>query len=233
MKKYGKSIFLGTAASLLLACGAAQAEGPGPVLTEDEVQDFFDQMEQDLAEAVQAGDFRRLIEWTRHTIAEEARFSVSNEVYRSGERKSFTVASLDKQDITRLGRAAAGMLSAMQGQSVRDYSLEAEVRGFTLIAPDVANVTTEFTEAGTLSMPDLRMTRADPDAEILETGTGNTARQQAETGSAPFRETGGRSMRIEATAQCEHIVRREPTGYRLVIGLSTCQARTDLRPAGG
>lgn len=230
MTKYGKSTVIGTAASLLLACGTAQAEGPGPVLTEEEVQHFFDQMEQDVTKAVQAGDFRRLIEWTQDTIAEEATFSISNEVYRGDERKSFTVALLDKEDITRLGRAAAGMLSAMQGQPVRGYSLEAQVTGFTLIAPDVANVTTEFAETGTLSMPGLRMTRADPDVEILETGTG---RQQAETGSAPVQETDGRSMRIEATAECEHIVRREPAGYRLVIGLSTCQARTDLQPAGG
>ncbi|MFC6487868.1 hypothetical protein [Nitratireductor sp. GCM10026969] len=226
-----KAIFLGTAAGLLIAGGPVQAQ-QAQNLTEDEVRSFFDTMQQDVTEAVEAGDFERLVEWTQNRIAEEAVFSVSNEVYRDDERKSFAVVSLDKEDMVRLGHMAAGMLSGMQGQPLQDYSLEIQVRDVTPIGADAASVTAEFTESGTLTMPQHGAPDAAAVDESMQTGATGTEPQQAETGDTAAQQQ-GRSVRIEANAECNHVVHRGETEDQLVIGLSTCQARTNLQPSSG
>ncbi|WEX07777.1 hypothetical protein [Chelativorans sp. AA-79] len=227
MKKLIRAILTGTAASLLILTGQAAAQQQGQNLTEDEVRNFFDSMEQEATQAIEAGDFQRLIEWTSNNIAEEATFSVTNEVYRGDERLGFSTATLGKEDMLRFSRVAVGMMSGMgNGQPVQDYSLQVEVTGFTPAGPDAATVTTEFTESGTLSLPNAETAAASQaDDETLQTGSTEAGAQQ--TDQAGVQGEAG-SLRIEATAQCSHLIHRGEAEDQLVIGLTTCQATTNF-----
>lgn len=233
MTRGSKAVLLGTATSLFLFGSAAQAQNTSQGLSEEEVRSFFDTMQQDMTEAVEAGDFERLVEWSQDSVAEEATFTVSNEVYRGDERKSISIVTLDKEDMMRLGQAAAGMMSGMQGQPVQDYSLEIEITDFTPIGTDAANVTAEFTESGTLAVQPPQTADAGQPDETVQTGSVETDGQQAGSGEEITQMAGGQSLRIEATAQCNHVVHRGETEDQLVIGLSTCQARTDFQPSSG
>ncbi|MCT7374203.1 hypothetical protein [Chelativorans salis] len=224
-----RAIFAGTAASLLVLAGPAGAQQQGQNLTEDQVRSFFDSMEQETMQAVQAGDFQRLIGWTQNNIADEATFSVTNEIYRGDDRKGFSAMTLGKGDVLGISRAAVGMMSGMNnGQPVQDYSLQVEVTDFKPAGPDAATVTTEITESGTLSMPPAHTAAASqPDDETLQTGSTQADTQQQGSGQTSAQGE-AQSLQFEATAQCSHLIHRGETGDQLVMGLSTCQARTNL-----
>lgn len=199
-----RALFVGMAASACAVAGAAEAQQQQN-LAESEVRSFFKSMEQEAVQAARAGDFKRLIEWTRNNVADEATFSVTNEVYRDDKRMGFAAMTLEKQDMLGFSRAVVGMMSGMDGQLLKDYSPEIEVADVTPIGPNSATVNTEFTETGTLSIPSERAT----------TAAGSTA------GDA-------QALHLEATAQCSHLVHRGEDRNQLVIGLSTCQARTSI-----
>ncbi len=56
-----------------------------------------------MTEAVRGGQSKRLMEWARKHVADEATFMISAEVYAGEQRKSFSVSTLDKKDVMRLG----------------------------------------------------------------------------------------------------------------------------------
>lgn len=199
-----RALIVGMAASACALAGAAEAQQQRD-LAESEIRNFFESMEQEAVQAVQAGDFKRLIEWTQNNVADEATFSVTNEVYRDDKRMGFAAMTLEKQDMLGFSRAVVGMMSGMDGQLLKDYSLEIEVTDVTPIGPNSATVNTEFAETGTLSIPSERTTAA--------------AESTADDAQA---------LHLEATAQCSHLVHRGQDDDQLLIGLSTCQARTSI-----
>lgn len=222
---------LGATAGLLLAGGAVQAQQAGRNLTEEQVKSFFDRTQQDVTEAVKAKNYDRLLEWTQNSIADEATFLVSNELYQDNKRKSFVVVSLDKDDIMRLSSIAAGLMSGMQGQPVEDYSLHVEITNFTSLGPGVATVTAEYIESGTLTVQQAQTASADQADETLQTSSTQAQQQKGESGGT--QEANAQSLQIEAMAECNHIIRRGEAADQLVIGLTTCQAETHLQPSEG
>jgi hypothetical protein len=221
VKSGAMTICLATAAGLLLAAGPVQAQQE---LAEEEIRAFFDTMDQTATEAVQSGSFESLLEWTQGHIAEEAHFAVSNELYAGEERKGFGVISLGKDDMMRFGRMAVGMLSGMQGQPIEDYSLEIEIGEITPFGPDAATVVVDYTESATFAAPS-----GEGEAGALYDAEGGGAENQsAEAGGSEASPAGGQPVEITATAKCRHVVRRGETGGELALGLSTCEARTEL-----
>lgn len=230
MRKFIAAI-LGATASVLFIGGTAPAQQAGQNLTQEEVKTFFDRMQQDVTDAVDTGNYDRLLEWSQNGIADEANFAVSNEVYHKDERKSLMVLSLNKEDMMQLGRMAAGFMSGMQGQPMKDYSLHVEITGFTPIGPDAAAVTTEYIESGTLAMPQSQTASAGQTDETIQTGSTQAGAQQAETGDAQQAST--QPLQIQAMTECNHVIRRGASSDQLVIGLSNCQAETHLQPSEG
>jgi hypothetical protein len=219
VKSGAMTICLATAAGLL-AAGPVQAQQE---LAEEEIRAFFDTMDQTATEAVQSGSFESLLEWTQDHIAEEAHFAVSNELYAGEERKGFGVISLGKDDMMRFGRMAVGMLSGMQGQPIEDYSLEIEIGEITPFGPNAATVAVDYTESATFAAPS-----AEGEAGALYGAEGSGENQSTGAGGSETSRTGGQPIEITATAKCRHLVRRGETGGELALGLSTCEARTEL-----
>lgn len=206
-----KGLFLSViAAGFLIATGSVQAQQGQQDLSAQEVKDFLAAAEQDLTQAVRAGDYERLLDWTENNLAEGAIFSMSQEFYVGDERKGFAVTSLDKQDMLRLGRVAVGAMSGMPDRAVRDYALDIEVVNVDPIGPNAATVTTRIAESGKLALP-------------RGAASGDTASAAAAEPAA-----GGDSIEIEATARCIHLVQRGEAADQLMIGLTTCEARAHL-----
>lgn len=182
-------------AGLLLA-GHAHAQQD---LSSQEVRGFFDGMEQEAVQAVRAGEYERLLDWTENRLAEGATFFLSQELYVGDERKGFTVTSLDKQDMLQLSRVALGILAGMQGQAVQDYALEIEVLEIDPVGPNAATATTRITESGRFALP-----------------SGEGGQQDSP------------AMEFEATADCHHLIQRDRAAGQLVMGITNCQARTRL-----
>ncbi len=156
-----KPILAGSAALLLAAAGAqAQTQQPSQSqtpsqeqqLSEQEVQDFLDDAQESMTEAVNSGDFGKILEWTQNSIADGAVFNAGMELYAGDERKGFTSLTLTKDDMVRLGGISAGILSGLQRGAIEDYSLEIEMTDFTPIGPNAAMVRTEIVERGRLSL---------------------------------------------------------------------------------
>lgn len=194
--------------------------------------DFFDRMDQNATEAVEAKNFEALLEWAQDHIADEAVFSATNEITIGGERKAFTVVSMDKQDMLRFGRMATGMLSGMQGDGLQDYSLEIAVSQVTPVGADAATVDVQYTETATLSAPQ-GMAAADAGSDDTQTAAteagedGDARAGETAAAAAPAGEAAGRTMTVTATADCTHLMRRGEGGD-LMIGLSSCEARSSL-----
>ena len=196
-----KIVFLSAAtAGFLVAAGPAHAQQDQQDLSAQEVTSLFESMEQDVTQAMRAGDYARLLDWTENNLAADATFFLSQEIYVGEERKGFAVTSLDKQDMLRLSRVAVGVMSEMQGQAVLDYALDIEVINVDPIGPNAAKAATRITESGTLALP----------------------------GEEDPQQTGPSPTEIEATAQCHHLVQRDRDADQLVIGMTTCEARTRL-----
>ncbi len=190
--------FLGAATTgFLVATGHAHAQQD---LSAQEVERFLESAEQDVTQAVQAGEYARLLDWTKGHLADAATFLLSQEFYVGDERKGFAVMSLDKQDMLRLGRVAVGVMSDMPAQAVQDYALDIEVIKVDPIGPNAAKATTRITESGKFALPgeeDAQQPRPQP-------------------------------IEIEATAQCHHLIQRDRDADQLVMGMTACQARMRL-----
>lgn len=225
MTRHIRTITLGT--SLMLLATPVAAQDGGDALTEEQVRSFFDSMEQEAMQAVQAGDFQRLIEWTGNHLTDDATFSLTNEVYRGDRRMGFSAVTLTRQDIMDVSRMAAGMLSGMSGKTVEDYSLQIEITGFTPVGTDAATVTASFTESGTLSLPSNGAAASQDSDENLQTGSVQRETQQQTSDQAGTAAGGeAKSLKLSATAECTHLVRRGESGEEVLMGLSTCQATT-------
>lgn len=186
------------AAGVFIAAGPIQAQQQQS-LSAEEVKSYLQSAEQELTQAVETGQYQKAIDWSERNIADGASFFVSEEFYVGEVRKSFTVASLNKQDMLQLGRIAVGIMSGMQGQPIENYALNIEVTDVQAIGPDAATVKTRISESGSFAMPGA-------------TGTGGQQRD-------------AKKIHVEATADCNHVIARAEQGERLQIGMTNCQAR--------
>ncbi|HEU4985467.1 MAG TPA: hypothetical protein VFT89_00235 [Rhizobiaceae bacterium] len=227
MKTRTKAILLG-AAGVLLAGAPLQAQEE--TLSQEEVAGFFDNMQQTATEAVEGKTFDSLLEWTQNHLADGATLMATNEIYVGDQRKGFGTVSLNKEDVMRFGRMAVGMMSAQGGGQLEDYSLEIEVGEVTPIGPDAATVSVDYTETATLSAPPPQQTAAGVDTtQTASTKMEEEAAKATESSSSQTSQTGrNEAVEITARAHCEHVVQRAEGGGELVLGLSTCQARTEL-----
>lgn len=217
--------------------GAPQAQQMTPqassALSEQETRSFLDRVEQSVATAVNAQDYAQLIEWMDEYVSDGASFFVSEEIVVGDDRKSFSVATLNKNDMMRLGRIAVGFLSGMPGQSLENYSLDIEVSDVTQVAPGAVTTTARITETASIPVPASRTSgetapggQAQPPADPAD--------QQAPAGQAqPEADAAGQqpptgSFQIASEAQCNMLIRRDGGSDRLMIGMTNCQARTRL-----
>lgn len=220
-----KALVAGAAVAAFALAGQAEAQQKQQQLSEQEVQQFFQQAEQTMTRAVKKGDFAQVLDWAEKNIADEATFSASLDLVAGEERKGFVSVTLNKDDVVKLGGVFTGMLSGMHGDAIQDYSLQIEVTDVTPIGSDAAMVRTEITESGTLRMP-----------QVTAAGSkGAAARQQQEqkqaaqpSGQPPRGQAGAQSAEFEAVADCTHLVRRAETGGDLMMGLTNCQGETRL-----
>ncbi len=204
MVRYVRAV-CASAVAALFPITTALAEG-GASLSEDEVRSFFSEMEESVVDMVRNEDYESLLGWVDESFAEEASFFFGMDVFVDDERKSFTALRLDKDDLNRLGRISVGVMAGMgEGRAITDYSLDVEVLEVVQAGPDAATVTTRFTESATFSLPQGRPGEADQGA-----GEGEPSDGEA------------RSIEVEATADCQHLIRRNDDGAGLVLGLTGC-----------
>jgi hypothetical protein len=179
-------------------------------LTEQEVKRFFDTTEKDMTEAVRGGQSERLLEWTRKHVADEATFMISTEVYAGDRRKSFSVSTLDKKDMLRLGGLISGAANGVEGHRIQDYDLEMDVTRVDLIGADAAVVTGQVKESGKLAIG----------PKVSAAGDGSD--------KAGDRKGQSRPVTFEATGECRYLVHRGEEAGQLMLGMTTCQVRTRL-----
>jgi hypothetical protein len=200
------AIALAAAAGMLMDGPSLAQQQERRNLTEQEVKRFFDTTEKDMTEAVRGGHWKRLLEWTRKHVANEATFMISAEVYDGDQRKSFSVSTLDKKDMLRLGGLISGAANGMQGHRIQDYDLEMDVTRVDPIGPDAAVVTGRVKESGKFAMGS------------ASDGSGKQTEQKGES----------RAVRFEATGECRYLVHRGEEAGQLMIGMTNCQVRTRL-----
>lgn len=152
-KRHVATLSAATAAALFAAATPALSQSAPQGLSEQEVKDFLGSAEQDMTQAINAGNYDRVVDWTRQNIADGATFFFSGEIFAGDQRKGFAVFSLNKQDMLQMSQAAVGILAGAQGQQVQDYTLDIEVVKVKPIGPDAATVQTRITERGELGAP--------------------------------------------------------------------------------
>lgn len=204
------AIALAAATGMLVSGPALAQQQERRNLTEQEVKRFFDTTEKDMTEAVRGGQSKRLLEWTRKHVADEATFMISTEVYAGDQRKSFSVSTLDKQDMLRLGGLISGAANGMESHRIQDYDLEMDVTRVDLIGPDAAVVTGHVKESGKLAMGSRASAAGD--------GSDKAGEQKGQS----------RSVTFEATGECRYLVHRGKEAGQLMIGMTNCQVRTRL-----
>lgn len=197
--------------------GQQMAPQASPALSEQETRSFLDQAEQSVTEAVNAQDYAQLIEWMNEYVSDGASFFVSEEIMVGDDRKSFAVATLNKNDMIRLGRIAVGFLSGMPGQSIDNYSLDIEVTDVSPVAPGAVTTTARITETASISVPARGTSGA--------SGSGGQAQPQA---NAAGQQSPTGSFQIASEAFCNILIRRDGGSDRPMIGMTNCQARTQL-----
>ncbi len=177
-------------------------------LSQEEVTSFFEDMTQEITTMVGANDFEGMLELTERVIADEAHFYVSIDSYVGDDRKTFSVMSLSKQEVTELGRLALGVMAGAQGQqgAIEDFTLSFDIRDVTPAGADAATVVSHITETATLSF-----SAGSADGEDAESATAQPA-------------AGDGSIAIEAVTDCHMLVRRAEAEGELLLGLSACNA---------
>jgi hypothetical protein len=194
-----------------LICGVAPVSAQQPeALSREEVTRFFDSVKQEVNKRVAAGDFDALIEWAHRIVADEAQFFTVLDTYAGDTRKSVSVSSLNKDEVTRLRQFVLGLMAEPQGRGpeIERFSLDIDVRNVVPAGPDAATVTAFITRTATVSLPR-------GGAAAGATGTTQPAAATA---------TEGRSITIEATANCHMLVRRGEQDRQLLLGLTACDA---------
>jgi hypothetical protein len=72
---------------------------------------------------VRAGELERLREKVQARVADEAQFAMGVQMMKDDEHKTFTAATLEKDDIL----AVMQVITAPDGIAIDDYELEIEV----------------------------------------------------------------------------------------------------------
>jgi hypothetical protein len=149
-----------TAAAALLAISPLQA-GEHEITTQ-EVEAYFQQVQEEATEIVRADELHRMVEWIDEHFAEGAVLQANMNIVHGDEHKGFLSMTLDRNDLAAVGGMFAGPFGQM---GFEDFSLEVEVFDVIAHGPGAATVTTRWTERATLELP--------PMGEGADTGTGS------------------------------------------------------------
>ncbi len=188
-----------TLAAALAAVAGHALAQDRSALSPDEVRSFFDRAEQDAVRIAGSNDFAGFETWLRDYVSDDARFDISAMLEVAGEPKGAFTLWLDMDDIVPIVRTSIGTMSH-PGMTIDDYALDIEVVEVVPLGPGAATARTAITETGTLAYAG----KSDADAAAM-------------------------SIRIEAKAQCDHVVSRDGSG-NLRMGLSTCRMTLCVGP---
>jgi hypothetical protein len=119
-----------TATAAALAISPLQASEHE--ITSQEVEAYFQQVQDEATDIVRAGELHRIVEWIDEHFADDAVLQANMTIVAGEERKGFLSMTLDKGDLTVVGGAFAGPFGQMEFE---DFSLEVEVSTLSLMAP--------------------------------------------------------------------------------------------------
>lgn len=119
-------------------------------ITSQEVEAYFQQVQDEATEIVRAGELHRIVAWIDEHFADDAVVQANMNIVAGEERKGFLSMTLDKDDLTIVGGTFAGPFGQMEFE---DFSLEVEVFDVVSHGPGAATVTTRWTERFELAMP--------------------------------------------------------------------------------
>lgn len=208
-------IMLGSAMACFMAMPAAHAQqqqqqqlqqqqaAAAQPLQSEQVESYFQQVEQDLQNVMAARDPQQINRWIETNFTDDATITASMEVMREDDRKVFAVANLERGDLTGEG---AG-LAALVGQMLDDYEIDIEVTSVEPLGRDAATVRTRISESG-------RIGANATGRQLLGIGRQQQQQQQA--------------IDFERTSNCTHVIRRSDDAARLQIGMTTCEAQAQF-----
>lgn len=203
MQPSGRTIV--TAVATVIALAAA-AHAQQRELTVDEVKNYFGQVQHDVTGLVQRHDVEGIGQWSDRHVADEARFKIFAEMIHDNKPIVFSAVNLDKADIHRL----RDLLGAPAVRAIQDYSLRIDVRKVIPHGADAATVMATWSDKAKLQLPEARA----------------AGQPQSSVGQAPQAGTQPRTLDIERTIDCDHVLVRE--GGQLKIGLTSCTARAQF-----
>lgn len=119
-------------------------------ITTDEVEAYFEQVEQEATELVRADQLERMVEWIDENFADGAVLQANMNIIHGEVQKGFLAMKLEKDDLLRVGGMFAGPFGQMEFE---DFSLEVEVSDVIPHGSGAASVTTRWTERFTLALP--------------------------------------------------------------------------------
>jgi hypothetical protein len=137
-----------TATAAALAISPLQASEHE--ITSQEVEGYFQQVQDEATEIVRAGELHRIVEWINEHFADDAVIQANMNIVAGDARKGFLSMTLDKDDLIVVAGAFAGPFGQMEFE---DFSLEVEVFDVVSHGPGAATVTTRWTERFELAMP--------------------------------------------------------------------------------
>jgi hypothetical protein len=145
-----KTLTAASAAALLAATGLAggnQVQAQENQVTEEEVRSFLEEVRDELTEMVRAGELERLREKVQARVADEAQFAMGVQMMKDDEHKTFTAATLEKDDIL----AVMQVITAPDGIAIDDYELEIEVAEVVSHGTGAATVRSRWMDSGTIA----------------------------------------------------------------------------------
>jgi hypothetical protein len=237
------TIVAGSATSVLLLSGLAVAQqqppqyqqGQGQQLGNREVRQFVGQVEREVNQMVQSGDFSRLRQWTQSHVADHAVLSRTNSIETEGHSRVMSSVTVTKPDLMRLQRFVFSNMSERLS-NVNDFRLEIQVLNVEPVGDSAAIVKTRVTERATLTSPQgggrIGQQRDQRDRD-LTTGQGPQPDMQAgedfeeRRGRQPSR--GQQSVQVESQALCTHLIERNRDIGQLQVGMGVCDATTEAQ----
>ncbi len=231
MKTVSAATMLSAMAVLLVFAAPAHAQQQD--ITEEEVRAYFEELRQEVMEIIEAKAFERIDPMTERHLGEGAVFSVTGEMIKDDQRKTFMAATLEREDLVAMKHRAAGML---HGVDIADYSLEVEVAEVHPHGNGAATARARWTDRGALSKSvptaagKMEARGAQPAQQSAPqraiTGTTAEATAPALTAEGDKQQPEAGALRFERTFTCHHLIQRE--GEQLKIGLTTCQGEVRL-----
>lgn len=220
-----------------------QQQGQGG-LGRNEVEQFLQQVENNLTQAVQQGNHQAILQWIQQHVGDEATFVGLVRAYgpRSNEPKGWAVMTGTKQDMLERRQA---MFSAAPEllNSIQNYDLRIQVTGVHPISQNVSLVQTRIRESGSLGRGGMQQVGQQWGSGQQQYGQaqyggqqqqqfGQTAGMGAGTGGQgqgqQFQGMQGQQgqsqdqLQFSSNANCEHVMYRGQQGD-MIIGKSTCQ----------